>query len=68
MQEKPAVVEVIDSFDEVEHCPECGHAWVNDEPAHYADCRYFILAEDQVDEEQEESDVLGWRSVRPALL
>ena len=37
-------------LDGVEHCPECGHASAHDEPAHFADCRYFVLP----DEEEEE--------------
>ena len=27
----------------VERCEECGHPWVNDEPVHSPDCRYFWL-------------------------
>lgn len=31
---------------EQEQCPECGHIWINDEQHHYHDCRYFLLGEE----------------------
>jgi hypothetical protein len=30
-----------------EYCPECGHAWTFDAPAHFTDCRYFSLDDDR---------------------
>jgi hypothetical protein len=37
---------------ESDRCIECGHAWVDEEPAHFADCRYYVL-EDGGGEDQE---------------
>lgn len=33
--------------DEIERCPECGHAWNEVGPAHFTDCRYFSLDDDR---------------------
>ena len=30
-----------------ENCPECGHSWKDDGPAHFTDCRYFCLDNDR---------------------
>lgn len=67
MEEDTGILGVIDSLEVVRHCSECGHAWVYDEPAHFADCRFFAL-EDQQDEDDEGVDTFGWRTFRPALL
>lgn len=45
-------------LEEVERCPECGHAWNDLGPVHFADCRLFW-----VEEEREEDMVFirdGW--------
>ena len=33
-----------------ENCPECGHSWKEDGPAHFTDCRYFCLDDDRDEE------------------
>ncbi len=33
-----------------ENCPECGHSWKEDGPAHFTDCRYFSLDDDRDEE------------------
>jgi hypothetical protein len=33
-----------------ESCPECGHSWKEDGPAHFNDCRYFCLDNDRDEE------------------
>ena len=33
-----------------ENCPECGHSWKVDGPAHFNDCRYFCLDDDRDEE------------------
>ena len=33
-----------------ESCPECGHSWKEDGPAHFNDCRYFCLDDDRDEE------------------
>ncbi len=40
-----------DTAEEQEQCPECGHIWIDDEQNHYHDCRYFLLEEDDSDDE-----------------
>jgi hypothetical protein len=66
MEEDKGILAVIDSLEVVEHCSECGHAWMNDEPVHYADCRFFLLDE-QPEEDDDISETSGWRSYRIAL-
>jgi hypothetical protein len=66
MEENTGIVGILDSLETIEHCSECGHAWMYDEPAHYADCRFFVLDE-QLDEEEDSGDMVGWRSYRIAL-
>jgi hypothetical protein len=34
----------------VERCPECGHAWDDVGPVHFADCRFFWVEEDRDDD------------------
>ena len=34
----------------IERCPECGHTWTDEGPAHFVDCRYFCL-DDERDED-----------------
>jgi rRNA maturation protein Nop10 len=45
-------------MDSCEHCPECGHAWYLDGPAHFADCRFFSLDDDR----DEEVPMAGWEA------
>jgi hypothetical protein len=33
-----------------ENCPECGHSWKEDGPAHFTECRYFCLDDDRDEE------------------
>ena len=33
-----------------ESCPECGHSWKENGPAHFNDCRYFCLDDDRDEE------------------
>jgi len=33
-----------------ENCPECGHSWKENGPAHFTDCRYFCLDDDRDEE------------------
>ncbi|HCV42195.1 MAG TPA: hypothetical protein DGH68_01835 [Bacteroidetes bacterium] len=66
MEENTGAGGIVDTFDTAEHCSECGHTWKYDEPAHYADCRFFVLDE-QLDDEEDGGDNIGWRSYRIAL-
>ncbi len=68
MEDASGIMSVVESFDLVEHCPECGHEWQHDEPVHYGDCRYFFACEDSESEEDDGSDLVGWRSFKPLLL
>jgi hypothetical protein len=68
MEDKPGILNFIESIDQVEHCPECGRPWVHDEPTHYADCRYFFTGAEIEEEFDEEMEVAGWRSFDPHLL
>jgi hypothetical protein len=45
----------VDVIEQADLCPECRHAWVNDEPAHYTDCRFFLL--ENWSNEDEDDDV-----------
>ena len=68
MEEDTELLEVIDSTEQMERCQECGHAWISDEPVHYADCRFFMLDEQLEDDEEQDAEVMGWKTFRPALL
>jgi len=65
MEDTPGIVSVIESLEQTERCPECGRAWLNDEPSHYADCRYYDACDEpQEDDAEELEEALGWRSFR----
>lgn len=68
MEDSPGIVSFVESFDQIEHCPECGHPWMHDEPQHYGDCRYYFRGEDPEEESEEGMEAIGWRSFRPPLL
>lgn len=38
---------LLNTHDQIERCPECGHSWTEVGPAHFADCRYFSLDDDR---------------------
>ncbi len=44
--------------DSGEHCPECGHPWYLEGPAHFTDCRYFSLDDDR----DEEFPIRSWEA------
>jgi hypothetical protein len=48
--------EDLDEVEEQEQCPECGHIWIDDEQHHYHDCRYFLLSEDDADDDLFETE------------
>jgi hypothetical protein len=68
MEENSGIAGIVDSLDTVEHCSECGHAWMQDEPVHYADCRFFMLDEPVDDDDEEGIEAMAWKTFRPALL
>ena len=68
MEDMPGIVSFLDGFEQIEHCPECGHPWLHDEPAHYGDCRYYFVGEEIEEDAAEDLDVVGWRSFLPPLL
>jgi hypothetical protein len=68
MEDKPGIMSFLESFEQTDRCPECGHPWLHDEPAHYGDCRYYFVSEELEEELDEGVEVLGWRSFRPPLL
>jgi len=43
--------EELEEHDVIATCPECGHAWTDDLPEHYHDCRYFEAESEEEDEE-----------------
>jgi hypothetical protein len=63
MQENPGILDVAEPLDGVEHCPECGRPWVDGEPVHFVDCRYFVL-EDDCEDGDEETEKVELRSDR----
>ena len=68
IEETPGIPGIIESLEQQEHCLECGHPWLYDEPAHYTDCRYYFAGEETEEEAEEGGEVIGWRSFRPPLL
>jgi len=66
MEDTPGIVSIVESLEQTEHCPECGRAWLHDEPVHYADCRYYDASDESAeDDEDDAEEALGWRSFRP---
>ena len=59
MKDIDGIVGLIDSLAQVERCLECGHPWLNDEPAHHADCRYYFLEEEIEDEDANSRTLLN---------
>jgi hypothetical protein len=61
----------LEELEEPDQCPECGHIWSDDEQFHYHDCRYFVLASEEDDDdftglnEEPNKDLLSWQ-YRPA--
>ena len=67
MEENSTTLGSVESSEQVDRCGECGHAWLNDEPAHYADCRFFFMA-NEFEEDELDLEQFGWSTFRPALL
>ncbi|MCX6135363.1 MAG: hypothetical protein NTU47_16275 [Ignavibacteriales bacterium] len=63
--------DLVELGEEEEQCPECGHIWIDDEQNHYHDCRYFLLSDEDEDddlfgsEEEAHTDMKSWQ-YRPA--
>jgi len=53
MRNEPMQETETEQLEDIDQCPECGHSWANDEPAHYHDCRYFTLEDETVGDEEE---------------
>jgi len=56
MRNEPMQESETEQLEDIDQCPECGHSWTDEGPAHYHDCRYFTL-EDEVNEEEEEHEL-----------
>ena len=67
MRNERITEEEVDRKIDIEQCPECGHSWEDEGPAHYHDCRYFTLDDEVTDDEEEHEMQFRMREAQLAL-